>query len=695
MDITIKNCNSIDSAQISIKQGSLNIKYGINGTGKSTIAKALELSIAGEDLAVLTPFKSKDKPKDAQLQPMIIGSDVFKSISVFNEDYINQFVFRPDEIIKNSFNIFIKDAEYDKRIEEIENQVSDIKDTFKNNKELESAIKDLTDLSDSFGKSQSGLSKAGRISKGIGNGNKIENIPVGLEGYSSFIKSESNVKWIKWQIEGNSFSDISTDCPYCTSPTTDKKETILSVSKKYDYKSIEHLNALCGMIERLGRYFSQETVANLKGIIKNKAGLSKEEVNYLTTLKAEVDTLREKLSDMKNLSFFSFKDVDEVVEKIHSLQINIDLLPKMGSDETKKIVSDLNKALEGVASKAGLLQGKVNKQKAAIQNAIKTHKREINEFLKYAGYKYSVDIENEDETYKMRLRHEDAKDALNDAAAHLSFGEKNAFALVLFMYECLSKKPDLIILDDPISSFDRNKKFAIIEMLFRGSGSFHGKSVLMLTHDIEPITDMIKTLAHKFNSPSPTAYFLQSKAGVLSEVEITKSDIMSFSQVCTDNIAARSEDIIRLIYLRRYYEILDDKGMEYQLLSNLFHKRATPEINAAGGSHPMTQEEMDAASVSIKTKVPSFDFTSILGRMNDAKNMVSVYQSTDNNYEKLQLFRIINNGNHENNVIKKFINETFHIENEYLMQLNPIKYDFVPEYIIAECNVVVLGSELL
>jgi hypothetical protein len=34
----------------------------------------------------------------------------------------------------------------------------------------------------------------------------------------------------------------------------------------------------------------------------------------------------------------------------------------------------------------------------------------------------------------------------------------------------------------------------------------------------------------------------------------------------------------------------------------------------------------------------------------------------------------------------KFINETFHIENDYLFQLNPRDYEIIPNYIIEECN---------
>jgi hypothetical protein len=34
------------------------------------------------------------------------------------------------------------------------------------------------------------------------------------------------------------------------------------------------------------------------------------------------------------------------------------------------------------------------------------------------------------------------------------------------MYEVISKNPDLVVLDDPISSFDDNKKYAIMHTLF-------------------------------------------------------------------------------------------------------------------------------------------------------------------------------------------------------------------------------------
>ena len=46
--IIIRKCNSISEAKINLRRGSLNIKYGPNGIGKSTIAHALALNTQGE-----------------------------------------------------------------------------------------------------------------------------------------------------------------------------------------------------------------------------------------------------------------------------------------------------------------------------------------------------------------------------------------------------------------------------------------------------------------------------------------------------------------------------------------------------------------------------------------------------------------------------------------------------------------------
>lgn len=693
MEILIQNCNCIDEAKIQLVEGRINIKYAMNGTGKSTIAKAIESSIKGESaLATLKPFKHGDKIEKEYL-PIVTGAESIKTVAIFNEEYIKQFTFKTDEVINNSFEIFIRNKEYDERMEAIEASVKEIKETFSNNDELDSVIRDLGELKGTFGKSASGYSKAGALHKGIGNGNKLENIPPALEPYKAYLRNASNVSWLQWQLKGKDYLDISDNCPYCVSPTEEKKkETILSVAKEYDSKIIEHLNKILQIIGNLNKYFSDETNEKLRKITTNNSTISTEEISYLTEIGGNVTILEEKLTALKYISFHSFKDVDKVIEKLTEYEIKIEYLAKLDSSHTRKIVDSINEKLKGLISKATDIQKAVGIQKSSIQKTIQAYKREINSFLQYSGYKYFVDIEDENNVYKMKLKHIDSTSAVQKGDQHLSFGERNAFSLVLFMYDSLRSNPDLIILDDPISSFDRNKKYAILETLFRREKSLKNKTVLMLTHDFEPVIDVIHTLSGKFQEP--IASFLTSSSGKIVEIPITKQDIITFNEVCSMNIAAGCDDIVKAIYLRRRYEVNGDKGNGYQLISNLLHKRPIPLWMDTGIERAMTAEEINSAVREIEIAIKGFNYETLCTRVNDDAQMIKVYTSATNNYEKLQIYRIIymDKPLHESDIISKFIKESFHIENDYLMQLNPAKYPTTPNYIIEECDKVISAA---
>lgn len=269
----------------------------------------------------------------------------------------------------------------------------------------------------------------------------------------------------------------------------------------------------------------------------------------------------------------------------------------------------------------------------------------------------------------------------------LSYGERNAFALVLFMFDAVKDSPDLIVLDDPISSFDKNKKYAIVEMLFRKEKSFRGKTVLLLSHDFEPIVDMLYHHTDKFERPS--ASFLQNDSGQLVEIGIDKDDIMTFVDINSSNIKSDTSLVTKLVYLRRTYEILNSRGMAYQLVSNALHKRSVPLIFEGGTSREMTVEEIQEAETEIQQYIQEFNYSEFIQLIIDNSAMIELYKSCENNYEKLHLYRVITEGNNDadqTDVVLKFINQAFHIENDYIYQLNPAKYQTVPQYIVEECD---------
>ncbi|MDA8151369.1 MAG: AAA family ATPase [Acidithiobacillus ferrooxidans] len=691
--IKIENCNSIEKAEITISKGALNIKYGPNGLGKSTIARAIASSVSKDgSLHNLKPFKYRALA--GQHEPSVYGAEDIGSVFVFDDSYVSQFVFQRDEVLKNSFDIFIKTDAFLAATQEIEGLFADIKSAFNGNDDLNSAISDLNEVRDAFGVTKAGaLSKSSKGYKAFGSGNKIENIPAQLKPFEDFIKSDQPASWIGWQAKGNVFLDLSDNCPYCSSnlQEPEKKNTARLVAKEYDSKAVEHLNALQAIINRLGKYFEQSCRESLEKITKSKIELLPEETNFLSALRGDVETLIMKLEGLRSISFFALRDADKIEDEIAKLKIDLGFLPKLNSVETQSVVEPINAKLHDLTEKVGELKGKINRHKKQIERSIDENQGSINGFLKSAGYKYNVVIKPEAESYKMKLVHQDFDEHLEAAAQHLSYGEKNAFALVLFMHQILSKKPGLAILDDPVSSFDKTKKFAILNELFRGKASLRDTTVLMLTHDIEPAIDVIRSVKRLFQHPKPTAYFLVSRAGVVSETEIKESDIQTFAQICAANVRDLTDEVIKCIYLRRHYEILDDLGGEYNYLANLLHARTVPVRKTESGDVDMSADENASAEAGIKEWIPNFDYAAVLAIINDKSEMKRRFEGATIGYDKLQLFRIYkevhhSQGGEDDNILQKYVNESFHIENEYVMQLNPHKFDNVPEYVVQECD---------
>lgn len=690
MRLKISNCNNIDNGEFDIVEGRLNIKYAINGTGKSTISKTIEAFVTNdqEKKHSLLPFKYYTNGEENS--PKLEGYDQFTKVAIFNEKYIEDYVYQSDELIKNSFEIFVKSPDYDKHLNEIEKLPEGINITFQNHPELEELIKKFQLFIDGFGKAKSGYSAAGAIGKGIAKGNKITNIPVGLEVYEPYLKNTENVKWIKWQLEGRQYLDMAEQCPYCTGSIEKTKDIILKVGEEYDARAVEQLTKMLDVFKDLMPYFTIDTANKIKEIINNVSGITSAQKTFLLEIKAQVDSCMQQLYGLKGMSFHSLKNAEKIADEIKKYKIDLSYYSHLNSDLSNEKVILINKTLDEVLEKAGKLQGEIAQQKKLIKKTIEMYSTEINDFLYYAGYKYCVDIQEEENKtdYHLVLKHIEGDNNIQMANEHLSYGEKNAFALVLFMYSVLKDNPDLIVLDDPISSFDGNKKFAIINMLFMGKHSLKNRTVLLLTHEFNTVIDAIYNLPSKFN-PKPTAAFLTTKQGVLSEKQITKADIKSFGDIARTNIRSDMDLLNKLVYLRRLLELENKDSLAWQLLSNVFHKREIPEYHYPDDTPDrlMTPEEIQEATDEIRTNyISNFDYDATYQKTQNMTLMKKLYHNSASNYEKLQIYRIMFNDNNSNSVIRKFVNETFHIENDYLFQLNPCEYDTVPQYIIDECN---------
>lgn len=518
----------------------------------------------------MLPYKHKN---DEGVMPSIEGLDDYNSVMVFNDKYVEQYVFLNDELIKNSFEIFIKTSDYDAHMEKIDNLIKAIHDTFKDDEEINTLIYNLQEFIDSFGKAKSGYSVASILGKGLGNGNQLTNIPEEISQYTPFLtKANTNVKWLKWQMSGNDFLTEDDICPYCASDISSDKETIHKISEKFDSKIVDNLNKILDIFEKYKLYFVNQTNNKIKEICENVSGISPEQINYLKEIRGQAIVLKEKLIGIRNLGYVSLKESNNISEIICEYHIDVSSFSHFNSDFINEKVASINASVDNVLDEVGKLQGEVNQQKQFVKRTIEKYNSEINAFLECAGYRYCVNIEESNGDFKLKLYHKEYTGEIPGNENNLSYGERNAFALALFMYSALHKNPDLVILDDPISSFDGNKKFAIINMLFMGSNSFKNSTVLLLTHEFNIIIDTIYNFKGKI-LPNPVAYFLSVNNGILSEREIKKENIKSFVEIAKIKLQSEIDLINKLIYLRRLFELNGNKDLEWNLLSSVFHKK--------------------------------------------------------------------------------------------------------------------------
>lgn len=688
MNITLENCNNILQGQVDIVEGALNIKYAINGTGKSTISKAIT-AVANQDaqaLDMLVPYQFRN---DTEHRPLVCGIDGIHKVMTFNEAYIDQYMYQSDDLLRDSFEILVRTPDYDRHMSEIRQLLSEISESFQNNPELDSLIQAFSSFIEGCGKNQTSIAASGSIYKAFGKGNRINNIPAGLEAYTPYLSNTedaSNVKWLKWQVDGKRYLEVADQCPYCAGSIKNTREKILRITKEYDSKAIEHLNKMLILFEQLTPYFSESTNEQLTQIVNNAGDMTEPQKRYLFEIKDQVNAMLGQLHDIKKLGFNSLKDVDRVADQLKKYRIDLELYSHLQSDLMRNKLEIINTSIHRIVERAGKLQGAVNQQKRLIQRTIEENSTAINNFLKCAGYNYAVFIEETDEhKYKLLLRSSSVNAEISSAKSHLSYGERNALALALFMFSAIKENPDMIILDDPITSFDGNKKFALLNMLFLSDRCLRNRTVLLLTHDFNTVIDVISTMPYNFN-PAPHGSFLVTTNGVLTEKKISKSDILSFKHIALSNINSDIDTLNKAVFLRRLYEAEGNKGLGWNLLSNLFHKRHVPRIQDENGIRDMSNSEIAAATEEISQYIADFDYNLQYSRTQNIQVLLDVYNASRSNYEKLQIYRILYNENHENPVVKKFVNETFHVENDFLFQLNPSEYDTIPQYIIEECD---------
>ena len=191
-------------------------------------------------------------------------------------------------------------------------------------------------------------------------------------------------------------------------------------------------------------------------------------------MSAEAGHLLNQLIRIKdfNGSTVSKDNLKELEKMLSDMKVDFTAIDSyFTTDFAKEHLGAINLKIDELLSSFGKLKSEISKYNKYLSAQIRNRTDDINGFLQLAGFKYHFDVkvdgeDNASARLEYILPDKSYKD-LETPNEHLSWGERHAFALIMFMFDAISKNAEVIILDDPISSFDRNKKYAIINRLFK------------------------------------------------------------------------------------------------------------------------------------------------------------------------------------------------------------------------------------
>ncbi|HBT83754.1 MAG TPA: hypothetical protein DEB35_10280 [Desulfuromonas sp.] len=688
--VEIKNCNNVASGSFCLTKNLLNIRYAMNGTGKSTIAKAIHLSATGGDLKTLKSFGETSTPS-CTITPAL------KKVLIFDETFVSTIVFRESEVIANAFEVFIRSLEYDQKQKDINERLKELHLDLASNEEYARLVSTGKLVLDKLSKTTNASLKKVGLVKSLISTASVFKLPEKIKKYQPLMDSEHNIDWVGWKNDGGKFDDNAI-CPFCTITLGDDyAEEKKTFAESYSKSNVKNIREVIGYFDQVSDYMDPEKRDILYRCVKETT----EEDTILLWLNRfylDLDYLVTRIQQAIQFNSYAVRkeQISGLSEHLKSMLIDCSNLEVFNSKKTQDLVSDLNNRIDAVRAEADELKIEIGSLKGLIGSSIKKAVKDINEFLDMAAIDYILEINHESESVtKTILKYKKkGKDAVNveNIRHHLSWGERNAFALVLFLHYAATQNPELIILDDPISSFDSNKKYAIMNRVFANDlkvKTLYKKTVLMLTHDFQPVIDFI--VNSKPHRGATEAAFLRNENGTLEVTAIGPGDIRSFTKQLFEAASNDQLDKVhRVSSLRKLVEHTArsrEQKLAYNVLSCLLHLKPILSYVDDTLIDPL---DVAVAETYVRTFIADFTYATYLSTHFSQSELAKTYIAETNEYFKVQVFRILMEihglRSKIDDPLLKYIDEQFHVENDYVFFLDYTKYNTVPTFVVPKCD---------
>lgn len=610
--------------------------YGRNGTGKSTIAKAIRKLYDDSTKGI-----SSSSFIDGSGNPMIIGEELCKSIFVFDEEFISQNI-RIRENDLESIVMLGEQADLDDKIQQLKTELT------KAEAAQSQAVEDFARFSDtkSFDRPEYHYENAQNILKSNWSARRKEimqlstSAPVSKEKAHDIARNLPNMpEWeardeyseklqllnglrnnqcqqitspiphipltreadiisllskkiekpeltdreermVQLIADGKSdrlikirtnFSDSSvSECPFCYQPVSQnyKEQLIDSIKKAFNKDVEEHIGqlnqflmkpleidfsafcaadkSLCDECQSLLAALNDRIAycnANIETKINspftpiNLSDIRLDETHSL--LVTEIQSLKEKIEEynlnVSNVSKLQ-NQLNGLNDAIAFYEIEKDYRNYLQQEEKKKAakgkVDDAKSEVERITREIANLE----QQKKQISIAVDV----INSFLSYIFYeKQRLEIQAKDDRYVILSRGRNVK------PRDISVGERNVIALCYFFAKMFAgmeekdkyKREALVVIDDPVSSFDNDNRIGIVSflnkqltLLLKGNEKTR---VVLMSHDLHTIDDMDKVfeIINKSNDPNWKPNIQMLEQNILKKKENIQNEYKSLIDI--------------------------------------------------------------------------------------------------------------------------------------------------------------------
>lgn len=529
MKIKIRNFCNINTLDLTLDRNKLNFIYGISGSGKTSLSKAITTPPLS-----LQEYKTFGSSEDA-----FVEINNLEDFEIFNDDSIAEYIFAKSgegiyDVIYGENKELIK---FKQKLTDFLNSqvIIDVRNIISNfNQKIEL-------LEDGLGLSRTGT---GRLS----NTGLIKTLSTGTQYYSNTVDlTIDQQNWIKL---GSKF-EYTEVCPFCDQSMTEEiVKRIITIANQVPEefsKIIENSKILSQFDITVDKKLinKKEAQEELSNDIKKQYLLLNEMSAILDALKITITT------DLGLDKKIQLKKPSKELIDIFS-QHKIDIV---------SIVNQLKKDTEGYSQLKKQYNGR-------LKSMIKGNIRKINEDILRFDIDYKLtksDLLNQLDTYTLVHRN-----ASNDSSQYLSTGEKNIISMILFL---TSNKDNNIIIDDPASSFDEYRRDKILKFLYdkRYTSSDSHLTTLILSHDQIFLKFLTKDLMNKDNIKIGKVFHLEKYNGEIKLKSIEENDMNQISNHIIDRLSVVQDYSQKIINLRLLYEIVNKDSIEYSYLSAILH----------------------------------------------------------------------------------------------------------------------------